>query len=251
MLKVQNVFKSYPKEASLFGKDKLQVLSRVDFELKKGQCLGLIGESGSGKSTLARLIMDLEKLDKGLITIEGEKIKDWKKKNLGQISIVFQDYTSSVNPRFTVKKIIEEPMVANRKIKDTKDEIIKLLDKVGLSSQILHRHPHELSGGQLQRVCIARAISTNPKIIILDEAISSLDVPVQTKILDLLKELKDDLNLTYLFITHDIQAVAYISDRVLVLHKGNIVEKCKVSELASSENLYVRKLLDSVIAFEL
>ncbi|ABR50786.1 ABC transporter related [Alkaliphilus metalliredigens QYMF] len=250
MLKVQNVYKSYSKAGSLFRKDQIQVLSGISFEIEEGECVGLIGESGSGKSTLSRLIMDLEKPDKGLITLEDESIQVWKKKNQGQISVVFQDYTSSVNPRFTVEQVITEPMMIRGKQEHIKTKATQLLDRVNLSSQFLNRYPHELSGGQLQRVCIARAISTKPRFVILDEAISSLDVSIQAQILDLLKELKTDLNLTYLFIAHDLQAVASLCDKVLFLYKGKIEERLPITELARTENEYAKKLLSSVIAFE-
>ncbi|WP_026477492.1 ABC transporter ATP-binding protein [Alkaliphilus transvaalensis] len=250
MLKVQNVYKSYPKAGSLFKKNRFTVLSGISFEIKEGECVGLIGESGSGKSTLSRLIMDLEKPDEGTITLEGESIPVWKKKNPGEISVVFQDYTSSVNPRFTVEEAIIEPMLVKENIAKTATKVTQLLDRVALPSKLLQRYPHELSGGQLQRVCIARAISTNPRFIILDEAISSLDVSVQAQILDLLKELRADLNLTYLFIAHDLQAVASLCDKVLFLYKGKIEEELLVTDLAKTENQYAKKLVSSVITFD-
>ncbi|SNS07133.1 nickel transport system ATP-binding protein [Anaerovirgula multivorans] len=250
MLKVQDVYKSYSKSGSLFRRDQIHVLSGISFGIEEGECVGLIGESGSGKSTLSRLIMDLEKPDKGLITLEDESIQVWKKKNQGQISVVFQDYTSSVNPRFTVEQVITEPIMLKGKQAHIKTKAMQLLDRVSLSSQLLTRYPHELSGGQLQRVCIARAISTKPRFVILDEAISSLDVSIQAQILELLKELKTDLNLTYLFIAHDLQAVASLCDKVLFLYKGKIEERLPVTELARTENEYAKKLLSSVIAFE-
>lgn len=244
------MYKSYRKQGSLLGKSQLQVLSGVSFEIQAGECVGLIGESGSGKSTLSRLIMDLEKPDEGSITYEGKTIKAWKKKNPGQLSVVFQDYTTSVNPRFTLEKIIAEPMLVQNRDKNIQTEVTQLLERVGLSSQLLNRYPHELSGGQLQRVCIARAISTKPRFIVLDEALSSLDVSVQAQILDLLKELKNDLNLTYLFVAHDLQAVAYLCDKVLFLYQGRIEEQIQVADLAYTQNSYAKQLLSSVIAFE-
>lgn len=247
MLKVQDVYKSYPKSGTLFKKERLEVLSGINFEIKQGECIGLIGESGSGKSTLSRLIMDLEKPDRGIITIDGEDIRNWKKRNMGEMSVVFQDYTSSVNPKFTVEEIISEAISIQGKTNDMKERVIQLLDRVALSEKFLKKYSHELSGGQLQRVCIARAIATNPRFIILDEAISSLDVPVQSQILDLLKELKNEFNLTYLFIAHDLQAVASLCDHVLFLYKGKIEEMIVVSQLAYTKNPYAKKLLNSVI----
>ena len=246
LLEVKNVYKSYSK---IGKKDKLQVLKGVGFNIKEGQCVGLIGESGSGKSTLSRLILGLEKFESGEINIEGKPVKKWIKENKGKMSVVFQDYTSSANPNFTIKEVISEPLIALGRKKDIDKAVENLLQKVGLSTELKDRYPHELSGGQMQRVCIARAISTNPKFIVLDEAISALDVSIQTQVLNLLKDLKKDLNITYFFIAHDLQAVANLCDQVLFLHKGNIVENIHVSQLAYVKNDYAKRLLDSVIPF--
>lgn len=201
-LQVKDINKSYRK----YGKiEKQQVLKDVNFIIKEGECVGLLGESGSRKSTLSRLILGLEKPDSGSILIEDLNVKKWIKENQGKMSVVFQDYTSSSNPNFTVKEIILEPL----KVLGKKEN----LDKI--TEDLLDRYPHELSGGQLQRVCIARSISTKPKFIVLDEAISSLDVSIQAQILELLKDLKDELNITYLFIAHDLQVVTYLCDRII------------------------------------
>lgn len=251
MLKVKEVSKSYPRQGNPLGRNRRPILTNVTFELKEGACVGLIGESGSGKSTLARLIMGLEKPDQGNITLEGQPIKTWKKKNPGQLSVVFQDYVSSVNPRFTLKEIVTEPLMLKDHRNNVKSKAVHLLDRVGLPARLLNRYPHEVSGGQLQRACIARAISTTPRFIILDEAISSLDVSVQAQILALLKELRDDLKLSYLFIAHDLEAVASICDEVLFLYKGSIEEKCLITELAGTNNPYAKKLLAAVMDFKL
>ena len=187
LLEVKDVYKSYLK---IGKKDKQQVLKGISFEIKKGQCVGLIGESGSGKSTLSRLILGLEKFDSGKINIEGKPVKKWIKENKGKMSVVFQDYTSSANPNFTIKEVISEPLIALNQKKNIDEVVENLLQKVGLSTELKDRYPHELSGGQMQRVCIARAISTNPKFIVLDEAISALDVSIQSQVLNLLKDLK-------------------------------------------------------------
>lgn len=246
LLEVQNVHKSYSK---LGKREKQHVLKGISFSIKNGDCVGLIGESGSGKSTLSRLVLGLENPDSGIINIDGKPVKRWIEENKGKMSVVFQDYTSSANPNFTVKEVITEPLKALGK-KDNLDKVVlELLDKVGLPNNLVDRYPHELSGGQLQRVCIARAISTKPKFMVLDEAISSLDVSIQAQILDLLKELKDDLNMTYLFIAHDLQAVTNLCDNVMFLYRGEIVENIDSSNLANAENEYAKKLLDSVIPF--
>lgn len=247
-LQVQDINKSYKKHGK---REKQQVLKEIDFAIREGECVGLVGESGSGKSTLSRLILGLEKPDSGKILIENLNVKRWIKENQGKMSVVFQDYTSSVNPNFTVKEIILEPLKALGK-KENLDKITEdLLDKVGLAIDLLDRYPHELSGGQLQRVCIARAISTKPKFIVLDEAISSLDVSIQAQVLELLRDLKDELNITYLFIAHDLQAVTYLCDRIIFLYRGEVVENIHSLNLAHVKNSYVKKLLNSVIPFSI
>lgn len=251
LLEVKDVYKSYSKIGSVGGKDKLNVLQGINFCVKKGECVGLIGESGSGKSTLSRLILGLEKANSGTILIEGQPVNKWIKKSQGQMSVVFQDYNSSTNPRFTVKEIIAEPMMAFGKSNKIEEKVEELLVRVGLSGSLMDRYPHELSGGQVQRVCIARAISTNPKFIVLDEAISSLDVSIQAQILKLLKKLKTDLDMTYLFIAHDLQAVANLCDQVLFLYKGKIVENVSSNNLINVKNDYAQRLLNSVMPFSI
>lgn len=237
-LQVKDINKSYRK----YGKiEKQQVLKDVNFIIKEGECVGLLGESGSRKSTLSRLILGLEKPDSGSILIEDLNVKKWIKENQGKMSVVFQDYTSSSNPNFTVKEIILEPL----KVLGKKEN----LDKI--TEDLLDRYPHELSGGQLQRVCIARSISTKPKFIVLDEAISSLDVSIQAQILELLKDLKDELNITYLFIAHDLQVVTYLCDRIIFLYRGEVVENIHSLYLAYVKNSYAKRLLNSVIPFSI
>ena len=227
------------------------ILKNINLNVNKGEILGIVGESGSGKSTLSRLILGLEKPNEGSITIEGKSVKSWIKENPGKMTVVFQDYTSSANPKFTIKQVIAEPLVALRQTENLDNVVVELLEKVGLSANLIHRYPHELSGGQLQRVCIARAIATKPKILVLDEAISALDVSIQAQVLDLLKDLKKELDMTYLFIAHDLQAVANLCDEVLFLYQGNIVEKISSDRLAFAENEYAQRLLNSVIPFKI
>lgn len=247
-LSAKSIYKSYGKG---FGNNRQQVLKDINFYIKEGECVGLIGESGSGKSTLSRLILGLEKYESGTLTIEDKSIKAWIKENKGKMSVVFQDYTSSANPNFTVKEVILEPLKALGEKSNLDDKVKNLLEQVGLSTDIIDRYPHELSGGQLQRVCIARAISTKPRFMVLDEAISSLDVSIQTQILELLKRLKEELNMTYLFIAHDLQAVTYLCDRIIFLYKGEIVENINNEELGNTKNAYAKKLLNSVMPFNI
>ncbi|MBO0997511.1 ABC transporter ATP-binding protein [Bacillus sp. SD075] len=244
---VKNVSKSYNKDGGFLIKSKKKILEDINLQINKSECVGLIGESGSGKSTLSRIILGLEKPEQGTVEIEGESISKWIKQNKGNMSVVFQDYTTSVNPQFTVGNIIGEPLIAVGEYKDVDNRIHVLLTKVGLPHSTFHKYPHELSGGQLQRVCIARAIATEPKFIVLDEAISSLDVSVQAQILQLLHELKDDMDMTFLFVAHDLQAVANLCDRILFLYKGKIVEELPSAELVHAQHPYAKKLLTSVM----
>lgn len=194
-------------------------ISNVSFEIDKGQCAGLVGESGSGKSTLARILLGLEKINSGKVQIDGKSADIWRKMNRGKMSVVFQDYRSSVHPSFTVKEIVAEPMRLLKQEKNVDQKILSLLEQVRLPSSLLNQYAHQLSGGQLQRVCIARAISTHPSILILDEVLSSLDVSVQVQILELLETLKQELDMTILMITHDIEAAVYLCDRLLFYMK--------------------------------
>lgn len=251
LLEVKDVHKSYKKSFHILKKGKMNVLQGVSLKLKEGECLGIIGESGSGKSTLGRLIIGIEKPDSGRIELDGMNISETNNKALRKkISVVFQDYMSSVNPRFQVLDILSEPMhtFENLGREDVIKKAIYLLEKVGLSESYLNRYPHELSGGQLQRVCIARAIATNPKFILLDEAISSLDVSIQVQILDLLIALKKEMNISYIFITHDLTAITYICDRVIFFKEGTIVEEVNsMEELRYVKEPYSKALLYAAI----
>lgn len=245
LLEVKDIHLSFSIKDRFLKKERNKVLKGVSLDIKEGECLGVIGESGSGKSTLGRAILGLEKFQSGSIKFNGNSNrKEWQR----EMDVVFQDYTTSVNPRFKVFDIISEPLLGEKLNKDElKNKIIKLLNQVGLSENHLYRYPNELSGGQLQRVCIARAISRQPKFILLDEAISSLDVSVQVQILDLLIELKEKYKLSYLFITHDLTAVTYICDRVLFFKEGQVVEKVdSLNGLKYIKDEYSKSLLNAV-----
>lgn len=251
MLEVCDVHKSYPKAGSLFGSARRPVLCGVRFSVAEGASVGLIGESGSGKSTLGRLVLGLETPDSGAVLLEGLPPARWRHRHPGEMSVVFQDYTTSVNPGRTVEAIIREPLdvlVRLRREHDPCRRIPELMERVGLSPKLAGRYPHELSGGQLQRVCIARAIATRPRFIVFDEAISSLDVSVQAQILELLCSLKK--NMTCLFIAHDLQAVTHICDDILFLHDGVIVERASGGALENVRHEYARTLLDAVFLFQ-
>lgn len=259
MLEVNNVCVSFRSERQekIFGTIRNQVLFDVSLKVSQGTCLGILGESGSGKSTLGRVICGLLKPDTGEVKIQDIPVYNSKngRKNLQKrLSVVFQDYTTSANPRFRVKEIIAEGLAArerNQKIRlDRLEETNRLLELVGLNPSYANRYPHELSGGQLQRVCIARAVACQPEIILFDEAISSLDAHTQVQIMDLLHDLKEKLGLTYIFITHDLTSVTYLCDDVLFLYHGHITEHIPVSRITETKDNYARKLLASIIEFD-
>ena len=258
MLEVNNVCVSFRSERQekIFGTARNQVLFDVSLKVSQGTCLGILGESGSGKSTLGRVICGLLKPDTGEVKIQDVSVyasRNGRKNLQKRLSVVFQDYTTSANPRFRVKEIIAERLAArerNQKIRLNRlEEINRLLELVGLNSSYANRYPHELSGGQLQRVCIARAVACQPEIILFDEAISSLDAHTQIQIMDLLHDLKEKLGLTYIFITHDLTSVTYLCDDVLFLYHGRITEHIPVSRIAETKDDYARKLLASIIEF--
>lgn len=259
MLKLDKICVSFRSERQdkIFGHTKQQILFDVSVEVKKGTCLGILGESGSGKSTMGRVLCGLLKPDSGNVLINDIPVyasKSGRRELQNKLSIVFQDYTTSANPRFRVRDILKEGLyVRQRKERmrlDQEKEINKLLELVGLSSDFAERFPHELSGGQLQRVCIARAIACNPEIILFDEAISSLDAHTQVQIMDLLLVLKEKLSLTYIFITHDLTSITYLCDDVLFLYQGHVTEHLSVKRINETKDTYAKKLLESIVVFE-
>ena len=215
ILKIENLSKSYGKQ---------QVLSDINIELNENECLGIMGESGSGKSTLAKLLVRLEKEYNGIIeydNINYEKLTNNDILKLKkEIQFVFQNSLNAVNPKYTVEKILLEPLEIHQKI----EKIISMLKQVGLSEDYLKHNPRNLSGGQLQRVCIARALILEPKIIIFDESLSGLDPLIQVQILELLAKLKDEWNLTYILISHDFEACYYLCDKIVLFKNGKLVK---------------------------
>ena len=258
MIKMREICVSFRSERQekLFGVSRDQILFDVSLDLEQGSCLGILGESGSGKSTLGRVICGLLKPDSGSYQLDGTEVyasRAGKKLLQNRLSVVFQDYTTSANPRFRIRDVLAEGIrVWERKSKEKIDrtaECRRLMELVGLNETYLDRFPHELSGGQLQRVCIARAVACRPELILFDEAISSLDAHTQVQIMDLLRELKEKLNLTYVFITHDLTSVTYLCDQVMFLYHGRVTEHIPVNQIAQTKNQYARKLLESVIEF--
>lgn len=237
----------------VFGQ--FSALNGVSFDLIKGETFGLVGESGSGKSTIASTIIGIHSPTEGEILFNGTKL--WNKNKYscdeyGKIQIVFQDPRSSLDPRMTIRKIITEPLIPlsneRRKDRGSQENLIKLMKSVGLKEEQLDRYPHEFSGGQRQRIAIARAIITDPEVLILDEPTSALDVSVQAQILNLLKELQKEKKMTYLFISHNMAVIKYVSNRVGVLYKGDFVEMGNTRDVFSCpKHDYTKKLISSII----
>lgn len=251
MLKVKNVNMNFKSE---MDSSIQKVLKNVSLTVEKGDCLGILGESGSGKSTLGRIMVGILRPTSGEYTfLDANPYKSKAEKRILQhnISVVFQDYNTSVNPRFTVEEIIAESVNVlakrNKTKVNVKATVKEYLHAVGLDDDFLDRFPHQLSGGQLQRVCIARAIAVQPKVILLDEAISSLDAHTQVQVMELLKNLQATYNLTYIFITHDLTAITYLCNKVAFLYQGEITEMIAVKDIAKTQDAYARKLIDVVI----
>ncbi|MBD5641450.1 MAG: ABC transporter ATP-binding protein [Desulfovibrio sp.] len=248
-LTVKDVWKYYPAtETSKFGKRKrVAVLKGLSFSLPKGRISGLLGESGSGKSTLSRLLLGLEKPESGEILLEGVPVEKWRQANPGKMSVVFQNYAASINPSFTIGEAIAEGFNADHARRPDREAILNLMQRTGLTPDLFNSLPCKLSGGQIQRVCIARAIAANPDFVVFDEAISALDAPVQVQIANLLKELH--FGFTALFITHDIQIAALICHDMIVMHKGLITDNFRIGEPQEHASPYLAKLLDSTVVF--
>ncbi|MEM1504598.1 dipeptide/oligopeptide/nickel ABC transporter ATP-binding protein [Domibacillus sp. 8LH] len=257
MLEIKNVSKSYRKQGWFGVKKDIQAVKNINIKLKEGICLALVGESGSGKTTLGKLILGIEEPDAGEILFKARNIHKAdagvKKQLRKELQIVFQDCYSAVNPRMKIKDIIAEPMQVHLSLSKEalQQKIEELLVQVGLQRADAAKFPHELSGGQLQRVTIARAISTDPSFIVLDESINSLDLLVQVSILKLLKTLQKTQNLSYLFITHDLHAVKLFADEVAVMEQGEIIEYVTdIKELSYMEHPTSRRLLDARLSIK-
>lgn len=255
LLEIKNVEKTYWSQVGFFGKKQAyQAVNDVSLKIYEGETLGLVGESGCGKSTLGNLILKLDQPQKGAIFYQGTDItqlsNDVFRQLRKQIQVIFQDPFASLNPKLTVGKAILEPMQVHGILSNTqerKDFVIELLQKVGLQAEHFNRYPHEFSGGQRQRIGIARSIALQPKLVVCDESVSALDISVQAQVLNLLNDLKDDYQFTYLFISHDLQVVKYMSDHVAVMQQGKIVEYNEADALYEQpQHPYTQKLLQAI-----
>jgi len=255
LLKVTNMKKHFPLRGTVGNKKRyVYAVQDVSFELYEGEVYGLVGESGCGKSTTGRTLLRLTDATDGTAEFLGKDIfkrnKDEMKDLRRQMQMVFQDPFSSLNPRIIVGKIIEEPLVIHNIGKNSAQRmkiVIDLIEKVGLKQEHYYRYPHEFSGGQRQRIGLARALAVNPKIIVCDEPVSALDVSIQSQVINLLEDIRDELNLTYLFIAHDLSVVRHISDRIGVMYMGHLVEEAVAGELfENAKHPYTQALLSSI-----
>lgn len=255
ILEVKNLTTQFPIKGGLFGRtiDYFKAVNDVSFTLKKGKTFGLVGESGCGKTTLGRSLLRLIEPSSGQIIFQGKDITNISGAELQalrkKMQIIFQDPYSSLNPRMTVEEILTEPLDIHKigSKSDRQNMAKELMNRVGLSISQIHRYPHEFSGGQRQRICIARALVLKPEFIVCDESVSALDVSIQAQVLNLLLDLQDELGLTYIFISHDLSVVNFISDEVAVMNAGRIVERGSASEIYKNpKETYTKTLLSAI-----
>lgn len=259
ILKVKELSTWFPVSSGIFGqsKDMVKAVNKVSFDVYPGETLGLVGESGCGKTTLGRSILRLIEPTLGNINFESTDLRSLDKNDMRRmrrdIQIIFQDPYSSLNPRLTVGESIIEPLQVHNiynSDKQRKQRVIELLERVNLLPEHFNRYPHEFSGGQRQRIVIARALALQPKFIICDESVSALDVSVQAQVLNLIRELQQEFNLTYIFISHDLSVIKHISDRMMVMNKGEIVEIGDPDEIYNHpKEEYTKRLIDSIPAY--
>jgi ABC-type oligopeptide transport system ATPase subunit len=257
LLEVKGLKKHFPIFAGLFRREVgvIKAVDGIDFSIKSGQVLGMVGESGSGKSTAARTAIRLLEPTSGDSIFEGISLYSLPKNQMKtlrkKIQIVFQDPYASLNPRKNIMENIGEALIYHGLVssrEEQRDWVVDTLRQVGLSSDVMSRYPHEFSGGQQQRICIGRAIALRPQLIVCDEAVSALDVSIRAQILNLLLELKETLNLSYLFISHDLSVIRHISDEVAVLYEGKIVEQRSAGEIFEDpHHPYTRTLLAAIL----
>ncbi|MCC6371026.1 MAG: ABC transporter ATP-binding protein, partial [Bacteroidia bacterium] len=256
LLELQNVQTWFPAKKTFLGKvlNYTKAVDDVSFDVYEGETLGLVGESGCGKTTLGRTILKLAPASGGKILYKKQDLLQMNESEFRQhrrnMQIIFQDPYSSLNPRITIGNSIAEPMAVHglyNSYKERKEKVYELLKKVGLEEKHFTRYPHEFSGGQRQRICIARALGLQPKFIICDESVSALDVSVQAQVLNLLNELKQEFKFTYIFISHDLSVVKFMSDRMVVMQKGRVEEMGDPDEIyANPKSEYTKRLISSI-----
>ncbi len=255
LVDIQGLSKSYIVKKRLFApKYLIKAVDNVSFQIHEGEVLGLIGESGCGKTTLGSLLLRLLDADKGRILFAGTDISRLEQKELRhlrrEIQVVFQLAQETFDPKMTIEELLLEPLILHRIVRQPElgREVNRLLDLVGLGAAEKYKFPYQLSGGQKQRVGIARAIALRPRFVVCDEPVSALDVSVQGQILNLLLELKQELNLTYLFISHDLKVVKHVCERIAVMYQGKIIELGQTEEIVRNpQGLYTKKLFDSML----
>lgn len=255
LLEVRNLYKNFPLRKGLFGRvsARVQAVEDVSFDIAHGETLGLVGESGCGKSTTGKTLLKLLEPDSGSILLNGTEITAFDRRRMApirrELQIVFQDPYSSINPRMTAGRYVEEPLRIHNlaRGKEREERVVELFNKVGLRAEQVHRYPHEFSGGQRQRLAIARALTLNPKLIVADEAVSALDVSIQASVINLMRALQRDFDLAYLFISHDIGVIEHVSHRVAVMYLGKLVELADRRTLFTSPtHPYTQALLQAV-----
>ena len=255
LLEVKNLKKWFPAKSSPFSKEKvfIKAVDGVSFTLNAGETLGVVGESGCGKSTMGRSVLRLLEPTDGQVLFEGKDYTALKSSELAKsrsdLQIIFQDPYASLDPRMTIGDIIGEPLDIQLKLptKERMERVLKTMERVGLNTRYVNRYPHEFSGGQRQRIGIARAIVLGPKLMVCDEPVSALDVSVRAQVLNLIQELKKKKHLTYMFISHDLSVVKYISDRIAVMYLGRIVEIAEKNELYNNpQHPYTKALLSAI-----
>ena len=254
LLEVQGLRKVFKRSGPWFQSDDFVAVENVSFQLMRGQTVGLVGESGSGKTTVGLCLLRLHEATAGKVFFDGENLFDMSNSEFAaykrRLQIVFQNPYASLNPRFTVGEILSEPMQLHgigANSADWEKQSLSLLDKVGMPASALKRYPFEFSGGQRQRIAIARSLSLSPEVVVLDEAVSALDVSVQAQVLNLLKDLQKELGLSYLFISHDLEVVRYMSDSLLVMNKGHVVEQGDAAQIYQApQHAYTQTLLAAV-----